>query len=332
MKILLVQTSFLGDVILSTPVIAALKTRYPQAELWMMITPQAYELVRRDPLLAGVIPFHKRGADSGMRGLWRMAKKIRAMNFDCVYALHRSLRTSLVLALAGVPRRIGFSNARGPRFYHERHERPRELHEVQRNLCILDGPQGVAGLPDDLRLFAPDEVRPEIRAQLEGNHGWAALAPGSVWKTKRWFADGYREVAERLVSKTPVVVLGGPGEEGPAERVAAGLPVINLAGRTSLAEMLFIIKHARLLVCNDSMALHVASAFKIPTVTIFCATSPEFGFGPWKNIARVVEKQDLLCKPCARHGGRRCPLGTEACMRELPASAVLDAIEELRVL
>ncbi|MCK5540435.1 MAG: hypothetical protein KAI69_05855, partial [Deltaproteobacteria bacterium] len=82
-------------------------------------------------------------------------------------------------------------------------------------------------------------------------------------------------------------------------------------------------------ICNDSMALHMASACKIPTVAIFCATIPQFGFGPWQNRAVIVEKKDLDCRPCARHGSRQCPNQTRACMDDLPATAVIEAIESI---
>ncbi|MCK4728814.1 MAG: glycosyltransferase family 9 protein, partial [Desulfobacterales bacterium] len=119
MRILLVQTSFLGDTILSTPVISAIKKIYPDTELWMMTTPLASSLVVRDPLLAGVLTYDKRGKDAGVSGLLRMERRIRAMRFDRVYSLHRSSRTSMLLWLCGIPVRIGFANAKLSFLYHE---------------------------------------------------------------------------------------------------------------------------------------------------------------------------------------------------------------------
>ena len=97
MRILLVQTSFLGDTVLSTPVIAGIKQLHPQAELWMLTTPAGRELVKNDALLAGVLAYDKRGEDAGVAGLMRLAAKLRTMSFDRVYALQRSARTSLLL-------------------------------------------------------------------------------------------------------------------------------------------------------------------------------------------------------------------------------------------
>jgi heptosyltransferase-2 len=122
--------------------------------------------------------------------------------------------------------------------------------------------------------------------------------------------------------------MGGPDDMAVNRRVSRGLDVLDLGGKTSISDAMYIVSQAKLVVCNDSMSLHMASAFKIPTVTIFCATSPTFGFGPWQNNARVVEKK-LDCKPCGRHGGRRCPNGTEACMKEVDFDEVASAIDSV---
>jgi heptosyltransferase-2 len=328
MKILIVQTSFLGDTILSTPVIAGIKQIYPDAELWMMTTPLSTQLVSRDPLLAGVIGYDKRGKDAGMKGLLAMAKRIRIMDFDIVYALHRSYRTSVLLWLAKIPMRIGFRKARLSFLYHDTFDRNPEDHDVIRNLSILKGWGEPSSFSTDMRLYAPSasEVGGHVKTLLPGAP-YAVLVPGSAWETKQWHAEGFQKTARHLTDKGfRVVLLGGAEDAAVNRRVSDGLDVVDLAGKTSISDAMYIVQRAELMVCNDSMSLHMASAFKIPTVTVFCATSPAFGFGPWKNNARVVEKK-LDCKPCGRHGGRRCPNGTEACMKEVDFDEVASAVD-----
>lgn len=300
----------------------------------MMTTPQARELVMRDPMLKGVLTFDKRVVDAGWRGLRRMAARLQEMNFSRAYALQRSGRTAMLLALARIPFRVGFSQAGFSCLYHKRYHRVAGMHDVLRNLSIVDGPENATRFSDELRLFAPlkEEISSELLRRLGDGKDWVLVSPGSEWKTKRWFPEGYREVMRELRRRgSRVIVIGSPAEREVAQAAAAGLDVENLAGETTISEVLYLVKNAKLLVCNDSMCMHVASALKVPTVAVFCATSPEFGFGPWKNDARVVEKQGLPCKPCARHGGRRCPAGTEACMRELEARDVLAAVDELNL-
>jgi heptosyltransferase-2 len=329
MRILLVQTSFLGDVVLSTPVISALREKFPTAELWMMTTPIARGLVERDPELAGVITFDKNRSERSLASLWSKARELRAMRFDQAFALQRSARTSLLLFLAGIPTRIGFASARLSWLYHERRTRDNSCHDVIRNLQILgDSVPDLQSRSHSLRVFTPQwgEISDSIRSKLVGTNNPIVMVPGSVWKTKRWDWRGYREVAKRFIRQGRTVILvGAPDERELAEKVAGNLPVLNMTGQTSIAELAWVISRAALVVCNDSMALHLSSAAKIPTVAIFCATSPTFGFGPWENLARVIEVEALSCKPCSRHGGDSCPTGTWACMRELSPNQVFEA-------
>ena len=334
MRILLVQTSFLGDTVLSTPLIGALKELYPDSEVWMLTTPAGRALVERDPLLAGVLTFDKRGSARGPAGVLRLARELRSRRFDRVYSLHRSIRTAILLALAGIPHRVGFAEARGACLYHERRVRRRDQHDVLRNLDLVR-PEMTGREPTAaLRLFPPAdaEVSEEVRGAA-GAGGYVVLVPGSVWATKRWSWREYREVARELLARGErVVVVGAPDEVGVAEQVARGLPVVNLAGRTSVQELIWIISRAGRVVCNDSVALHIASARRVPTVAIFCATIPEWGFGPWQNERAVVlGKEHLPCRPCRRHGSATCPTGTELCMRGVRAAEVLAALGRIAI-
>ncbi len=332
MKILLVQTSFLGDVILSTPVISGIKKIYPEAEVWMLTNPLSAPLVIRDPLLSGTIIDDKKGKNSGLIGLLRMKSRIKAMTFDKVYSLHRSHRTSLLLWLSRVPVRIGFADAKFSFLYSKTRKRNLKDHDVIRNLSLISEEIPIKSLQSELRLFPPEfnDLGNDIRRILPCPSTYAVLVPGSVWKTKMWHWQGYREVANFMLNKGfEVVLLGAKLEKEVNAKVAQGLKVTDLTGKTDIAEAMYIIKNAMLVVCNDSMSLHLASAFKIPNVAIFCATSPEFGFAPWNNKAAVVELKTLDCKPCQRHGGKYCPKGTEACMKELSYIEIIHAIEKL---
>lgn len=332
MKILLVQTSFLGDNILSTPVIPGIKSLYPGSELVVLTTVAAAAVYQGNPEVARVLTFDKRGQDKGVRGLIRLARQIRDERFDIAYSLHRSGRTALLLYFADIPIRIGFKQASLSFLYTQRKERARDRHEVERNMALLE-PE-ILERTVRAELFLPVVTpAPEVFEALCGQvpAPYAVLVPGSVWATKRWAASEYRITAEKLVAEgKPVVLLGAPDEQEIADQVAQGTNVLNLVGKTSLPQMFSIIQSAAVVVCNDSMSLHVASAFGVPTVAVFCATSPAFGFGPWQNASsRVVERTDLPCKPCRRHGGDVCPTGTNACMEQLPAREVLRAIAEV---
>jgi len=297
-----------------------------------MTTPLSSSLVVRDPMITGVIKFDKRGKDSGISGSMGVIRSIRRMGFDRAYSLHRSIRTSILIAASGIPERTGFRNARFNLIYNELRERNSLEHDVIRNLSLLTGEMSLDKLETKLRLFAPgkDELEDDLLRHLPQPREYIVLNPGSAWKTKMWHWQGYREVAEFYLGRGYGIVLtGAPEEREINQKVAQGLGVVDMAGRTGIDETMFIVNNAALVICNDSMTQHLASAFKVPNVTVFCATTPDFGFSPWENRATVVEKKGLHCKPCHRHGGQTCPEGTEACMRGVPASEVIDAAENL---
>lgn len=328
MRILIAIKGFLGDTILSTPLFAAIKKLHPESEIYVIARAQAASLLRREPLLNGII-IYDRG--NGLLGLLRQSKQLRNYGFNRVYSIHRSARTALMLYMAGIPERVGFADANLSILYNTKIKRDLEQHEVLRNLAITSSETPIQLLSTELRLHVPEikDVATDLRQTIHKRR-YAVLVPGSVWATKRWHWQGYRQVAACLIKNGwQVVLTGSPQEAEISAQVASGLELVDYTGKISIEESLLLLKHSQLVVCNDSMALHASSAFKIPTVAVFCATSQRFGFGPWKNRAIVVEKEGLSCKPCARHGGRKCPNGTEACMRNLDASRVIRSIEEV---
>lgn len=331
-RILIVQTSFLGDVVLSTPVIKRVAEIHPTAEIWMMTTPLASAIVRNDPLIKDVIKFDKGSNESGFLGLFRKARELRRLNFSTVYSLHRSFRTSILLYLAGIKKRVGFRESKLSFLYSELRTRNRKVsHEVLRNLSLVPTLLE-ADSEEDLRVFLPAEDSAEA---IKKNFGlekrqYAVVAPGSVWETKRWLADRFGQVGIGLKGLgLKVVVVGSKQDLQAADIAAASGNLINLSGKTDISQMMSLVKDSAILVSNDSFPLHLGSAFKIPTAAIFCSTIPEFGFGPWKNESVVLGVEKLSCRPCGKHGRRLCPTGTEACMKGVSSEEVLLACRKL---
>ena len=350
-RVLIVPKGYLGDLVLTSPVIEALKASSPDIHITMLVPPQFVSFVKSDPLVDDVIVFDRRTIGKGWKGLKMFAREVAARRFDRAYSFHRSPRTSLLLWLAKVPERIGYSDAIASFLYTRRVERSARCHEVIRNLELIseDLSAELQGELEGLRRPGPnaaserftlrvpriehDEVSESIRTVVDDPKPYMVLSPGSAWETKRWSTAGFREVAAGLIARgMRVVIVGAPDDSAACQEVAAGLgpDVVNTCGRTSLLELIHIIRCSQGVVCNDSLALHLASATGRPTVVVYCATSPLFGFGPWKNRAIVVEKTDLFCKPCRRHGSKSCPTGTNACMEGVSGATVLQALLDLR--
>jgi len=336
-RILVVQTAFLGDVVLTTPLLQALRLKYPEAHLALLTTPAGTEILRGFPALDEIISFDKRQREQGIQATLRLAQKLGRLGFDLAVCPHRSARTALIVTLARIKRRIGFADSALPWLYHATVVRDPGRHEVWRNLQLLHPLSGPpAGFKPGLGLGSPRttalrEAEWE-RLGLSGNGLKVGLCPGSVWPTKRWMARGYAQLADLLNKRLRAkVFLLGATEDAPAVAEVEALcerPVVNLAGRTTLPELIGVIDRLHLLVANDSAPVHIASARQVPVVAIFGPTVPAQGFAPFQERCSVVELR-LECRPCGSHGPRTCPLGHFRCMQDIHAEQVMAQITPL---
>src|SRR5581483_5116293 len=264
--LLVAQTSFLGDVVLTTPLLHALRTRVAPRRLAVLVRPEAAPLLRGHRDVDEVLVDDKRGRDRGALGLVRVARWLRAERFDVVVSPHRSLRTALVLAGARIPRRVGFRESRGALLYHERVPRDRRRHDVERNLALAAPFGGAPGRPALHLPVAPAAAARAAALVPAGDGPLVGVAPGSVWATKRWSPDGFAAVVAALAADGARCVLVGAREDAAlAEsiRARAGAGTV-LAGRTDLATLVAVVDRCALLVANDSAPMHVACARGVP--------------------------------------------------------------------
>jgi len=319
---LLIQTAFLGDVVLTTPLLAVLAERH--GPLDVVTTPAAAPLLETHPAVASVIRYDKRAADRGLVGVVRLARRLRGRGYERVYLPHRSWRSAALALLSGAPERVGFAGGPAAACYTRRVPRPATGHEVERLLALAGG-SGTGAPPVRIELTADDRAAADawLRERRIGD-GFVALAPGSIWGTKRW--PGYAELAAAL--DAPVVVVGGREDAPLAQAVAAAAAGRghSAAGALGLRVSAALIARAAVLVTNDSAPLHLATATGTPVVAIFGPTVPAFGFGPRGARDRVVEHAALECRPCSAHGPQVCPLAHHRCMKELSVESVAAAV------
>jgi len=319
---LVVQTAFLGDVVLTTPLFSALAADHGPVDV--VTTPIAASLIETHPAVRKVIPYDKRGSDRGWAGLRNLARRLRTERYERAYLPHRSLRTATLGVVAGIPTRIGFSGA-WSFLYTEARPKPALGHESDRLLALADKPPGV--YPPQLRPTAADEQA--AAALIDG--AFVALAPGSIWGSKRW--PYYPDLATKLAERLPVVLVGGPDDAGLGEEIVkavgrSGGRAVNACGKLTLRQSAALIGRASALVTNDSAPLHLATAMGTPIVALFGPTVTEFGFGPLRPGDVALGIDELPCRPCSSHGPPQCPLRHHRCMRELTVAAVIAAIEE----
>ncbi len=349
-RVLLVQTSFLGDTLLTLPLAHRLKEFLPGCRLSVMTRPETAYVFRRSPWVDEVIEDDKRGAHRGPRGLFALARRLRGRRFDLALVAHRSLRSALAVWLARIPHRIGFSTSAGWFFFHQTVYFPWGMPELERNLALL------LPLKPDLKTAGEDSLYLTQRrngaaaarnsesvarrlqtAGVTNEDRLIGIHPGSVWPTKRWMSERYAKLTARLIREAgaKVVLIGGQGDRELCRSIAAaaGVPVLDWSGETTLEELIDLVPRLSLLVTNDSGPMHIAAANGVPTLAIFGPTTRELGFFPYGKGHRVLQAE-LDCRPCGLHGRKSCPEGHFLCMRLISVREVfrnsLDLLEHVR--
>jgi heptosyltransferase-2 len=337
-KVLVLQTSFLGDTVLTLPLLAEIKRRFPSAKLAVLCSPLGKKLLQDHPDIDTIIVDDKKGADKGLLGLWRIAKTLRQRGFTLALTPHKSLRSALMLYLARIPFRVGFRQSKGWFLFHARVERDPGRHDVERNLSLLQAFDIRAEeCQRSLHLPVESAVQESVKNLLRSlgvdpQRLLIGINPGSVWATKRWSAEGFARAIHLIKNNyaCDVLLFGGPEDAAVVSRIEelCGASTVNLLAKLDLHELPAALGLCRVLVTNDSGPMHIAVARDVPTVAIFCATTPGLGFYPYSANSIVLEKI-LPCRPCSSHGGRRCPLGTEDCIRLVSPEQVLGAVQRL---
>ncbi|HTR80357.1 MAG TPA: lipopolysaccharide heptosyltransferase II [Bacteroidota bacterium] len=334
-KILVVQTAFLGDVVLTLPLVQALHHRFPEAKIDFLTTPIGAEVLRNNPLIDRIIEYDKRGKDRGLAGMMAMKRVLKERSYSVALVPHRSFRSAAIVALAGIPARIGFSTSAGRFLFTGIIQYQKTQHEVERNLAFLSyfgigkvGREYPQLFPSKSDVAAVDAFL--FQHSLGDKKKMVAIAPGSVWNTKRWLPENFATLAKKLSDeKIHVVLVGGEEDKKLCGEIAAqaDAPGVTVAaGALSILQSAELLRRCVALVTNDSAPMHLAVAMRTRVVAIFGATVPAFGFAPYGEGDVVVETEGLTCRPCSIHGGEKCPIGTFECMKKISSEMVFEKL------
>lgn len=320
-KILIIQTAFLGDVVLATSFIKSVHETYPDAQIYFLLRKGSEILLKNNPRLKKVYVWDKKDKSD----FYRILKEIRSERFDCIFNLQRFFRTGLLTFLSKAKTKIGFDKNPLSFLYNKKVShiitKKREqsyLHEVDRNNLLLKALNTEAKTSRSLELFV-DEFSSD-------KENYIVMAPSSVWFTKKWPKEKWVELANLLVQRGFFIyMIGAPNESTYIEEIInniASKEVKNLSGKMNLLESAALMKNARRVFVNDSAPLHLASAMNAKTTAIFCSTIKEFGFGPLSDDCEVIELDELDCKPCGLHGKSSCPLEHYKCGYDISVKKV----------
>jgi lipopolysaccharide heptosyltransferase II len=323
-SILIIQTAFIGDVILATALIESLHARFPEARLDFLVRKGNEQLLEGHPYLRNVLIFDKRHK---YRNLLKLIFGIRKLKFDYVINVQRFATTGIITALSGASNKFGFDKNPLSFFFTKKITHYQEgPHEIERNHKLIEG------------LVGQERRRPALYPRKEHFDKVAEFKPGpyitvspaSVWFTKQFPKEKWIEFLSMLPQGLSVFLLGAASDQATCEAIRSSVNrsgVVNLAGKLSLLESAALMKDAEMNYVNDSAPMHLASAMNAPVTAVYGSTIPAFGFGPLSDKSFIVETiEKLHCRPCGLHGRRECPEGHFACMLTIEKEQLLATV------
>lgn len=323
--VLIIQTAFIGDVILATALIEKIRSAFPHAKVDFMVRKGNERLLAGNPLLNEVLIWDKKKRWSSA---FRLFRQIRRKRYDLVVNAQRFATTGFLTAFSGARKTVGFDKNPFSFLFSVsvKHVFGKE-HEVDRNQKLI------AGFTDTIsakpRLYPQqehiDRAAPYIKEKF------LTISPGSVWFTKQYPVDRWIEFLNRVDPAYTVYILGGKDDWENGETIRTRTThqgVVNFSGKLGLLESAWLMKHAFMNFTNDSSPLHLASAMNAPVAAVFCSTIPNFGFTPLSDRSFVIEIPDKLpCRPCGFHGHKQCPQGHFKCAWDIRVEDLLASLD-----
>lgn len=332
-KILVVQTAFIGDAILTLPMIQKLFEFSQNSKIDVVAIPATAEIFSASPYVNEVIVYDKKNERS-FRSLFRFSNKLKQKNYSRIYSPHRSFRTSLIIMNINVKETYGFSNSSFKHVYKNLIRYIPEHHEIQRNFDLI----GFNYVNDEWKIppiinvskSAEDKIDIFV-SNLKTKNKFIAMAPGSIWNTKKYPSEYFEEIIKYLSAHSyNVLLIGSENEKIVCEEIASRYNnVASTAGKFTILESIGLLKRTELLICNDSAPTHMGICAEIPVLTLYCSTSPKFGFFPYNDRSSFLSYDNLNCKPCGIHGKSECPLKTFECGYKLDPGVVISKLVEM---
>jgi heptosyltransferase-2 len=329
-KILVIQTAFIGDVVLATAMLESIHQKNPTASISILVRKGNEALFNAHPYIDNVLVWDKQ---QNKYGHWlQLLITIRKNHFDAVINVQRYAATGLWTALSGAKIKIGFD--KNPFAFLFTNKITHQfvgngLHEIERNHALLS-PLGL--FPNAKPALYPS---PQDLSAVGGYQSapYLCMAPASVWYTKQFPMHQWIKLLHSIPFEGPIYLLGGPGDKLLNDQILQAVQkknIINMAGRLSFLASAALQKGAVLNYVNDSAPMHFASAVNAPVAAIYCSTVPDFGYGPLSDNSYIIEtKQALSCRPCGLHGKKQCPLKHFNCAETISLEQIYQPLQQV---
>jgi len=328
-KILIIQTAFIGDVVLATSLIEALHIAFPKLHIDFLLRKGNEGLLLNHPYLNKVLIWNKK--EQKIKNLFRLISQIRKEKYDAVFNAQRFFSSGLITALSGAKYTAGFD--KNPMSFTftkkiEHHiSKNGRLHETERNAQLLS--DFIKHPTIKMKLY-PSEQDFKKLSKFK-NEPYIIIAASSVWFTKQYPVNKWVELAQSIKKSYRIIFIGGSGDKNQAQEIikqSEAPNYLNLCGKLNMLESAALMQDAQMNYVNDSAPMHFASAVNAPTTAIFCSTVPAFGFGPLSSQSNVIEIEEKLdCRPCGLHGKKACPEGHYNCAMQIKTEQLIKVLE-----
>ena len=327
-KILIIQTAFIGDVILATALIEKFKSHYPESKLHFLLRKGNESLLVNHPNLEKVIVFHKKKGK--YKNLIKIIGKVRKEKYDLVINIQRFFTTGLITALSGARYTIGFNKNPLSFLFSKKvaHSIDPTIgkHEIDRNQELISHITDAD--PSKPKLYPTSEHLKRVETYKKSPY--ICIAPASVWYTKQWPMNKWVSFLDLISSDLNVWLIGSNEDGELCNQIISSTNnkyVKSLAGSLNLLESAALMKDAVINLVNDSAPMHLASAVNAPLCAIYCSTVPGFGFGPLSDISEIIQVDvGLTCRPCGLHGHRSCPESHFKCANDINEEEIQDVV------
>jgi len=328
-KFLVIQTAFIGDVVLATALIEKLHQHFADSQIDFLLRKGNEGLLVGHPYLHEVLIWDKK--KNKLLNLWKTLQLIRKRKYDIVINVQRFAATGILTAFSLAKEKIGFD--KNPfsflftkKIRHTISDGTISKHEVERNdELIKDFTNNTIASP---RLYP--SVNDEAKVKMYKSDLYVTVSPASVWFTKQFPKEKWISFLNKISLSYAIYLLGSPADIELAEEIKAESKndkIINLCGKLSFLESAALMREATMNYVNDSAPMHFASAVNAPVTAIYCSTLPSFGFGPLSDKSFIVEVQEKLsCRPCGLHGKKACPLGHFNCAFKIKDEQLLQTL------
>jgi ADP-heptose:LPS heptosyltransferase len=328
-QFLVIQTAFIGDVVLATGILEKLHAYFPDAAIDFLVRKGNESLLDHHPFLREVLVWNKQ--EQKLKNLWRMGRIVRSRKYNKVINIQRFAATGWLTAFSGAQEKIGFdknplSFLFDKKIPHRISTPEDPLHERERNNLLI------AHFTDN-KIFNP-QLYPSQHDREKVRHyqgqPYVCIAPASVWFTKQYTAKKWVDLIKKIPEHLYVYLIGAPSDNALCKSIVDAADkknIVQLCGQLNFLQSAALMKGAVMNYVNDSAPMHFASSVNAPVTAVYCSTLPSFGFGPLSKQSRIVQVQEKLpCRPCGLHGKKICPLGHFDCANKIKTQQLLETL------